>query len=83
MRLNRKAVVFAAILAGGVATSAFAQIPNPLDWVFPHHQGQPASAPASSQENDSHCSMDQHENDYINECGELIRGWQGTPVGGG
>ena len=83
MRIDRTGVVFAAILGVALPTAAVAQVPNPLDWIFPHHQIQPASARSQGQGNDGQCSMDQHQNDYINECGELIRGWQDTPVGGG
>ena len=83
MSIDRKGLVLAAIVGIAVPTAALAQIPNPLDWIFPHHQSQPASAPSQSPDNDGHCSMDQRESDYVNECGELIRGWQDTPVGGG
>lgn len=82
MFLNRKIVV-SAVLIIGTPTMAFAQIPNPLDWWFPHQPQQQRNNPSGGQENERHCSMEQQQNSYINQCGELIRGWQDMPVGGG
>ncbi len=79
---QKKAVVIVALLSAGVPSAAVAQVPNPLDWIFPHHQAQPGGAPSQGQGNDGHCSMEQRDASYINECGELIRGWQDPPVGG-
>lgn len=82
MRLRHKSMFFVVLIVGA-PTMALAQIPNPLDWIFPRDQRQQQGNGTSSQGNERHCSMQQQQNSYINQCGELIRGWQDAPVGGG
>jgi hypothetical protein len=84
MHLNRRGVVFAAILLPGTATGAAAQIPNPFDWLFPHKEAQPTgNNQPQGNDNNGHCSVQPQTTTYLNDCGELIPGQQEpSPVHG-
>jgi hypothetical protein len=71
MRLERKGAALAAAIILGSSTAAFAQIPNPLDWIFPHRQDQPGD---QGQQNNGGCSTEQQRDPYVNACGEYVPG---------
>jgi len=80
MRLGRICVALAVALALGSPGAALAQSSNGYDWFAPPPP--PQRAPYYHRYH-RHCSLDQREYAYINECGELIPGMWDWFVGSG
>jgi hypothetical protein len=67
-----------AVLAFGAPGAALAQSPD--DWFAPPPVPESASHRQAHLGTPRHCSLDQREYAYINECGELIPGiWDPFP----